>query len=559
LLQGTGFDDFQGSLLETINACGRTLLDTMNQVLDYTKLVSLERDLRHLKKNMTSQVETGSMQRSAGHLDAYMATDVSLLFEEVVEGVCLGHSYSQRPTASIEAIGAPSATKKSSQDSNIPQLHVDVALSIAQNDWIYHTPPGAIRRIIMNILSNAVKYTDSGCVSMFLEAKEISKSWSHQQGPKEDLITLTVSDTGRGMSADFLRSKLFVPFAQENSLSVGTGLGLSIVRSLVKSLNGSINIDSHSGEGTTVKVTLPLTRQKQEDYGSTPDALPTPPEEDSKINTNVVHLLRSNHSGRKVAILGIEPNDARKHPLWGPIAYYLVDWYGLELVSPSCGNSIDVFLANELSLKEDIKGSFTDPNQAVLVVSDKYVGHHTIRAEWSSLTKDVNIISRPCGPHKLARYLQKCFDQDTSMSLPKPMVPPESEQKHPSMPVEDTALIEQPGRINDPKVSYKDKIPTIPHGTSDPSATQHIDSLPPPSATDSTKVSSEPRKPRVLVVEDNKINLNLMLAFLKKRNLVTLDSAENGQLAVNAVESLPHSYDIIFMGKVSISFQQIKY
>jgi len=215
LLQGTQFDDFQSSLLETINACGRTLLDTMNQVLDYTKLASLEKDLRHLKRNLTSHMDIESMQRSAGHLDAYMTTDVSLLSEEVVEGVCLGHSYSQRSTVSIDTTGAPFVTTKSSQDPDLPQLHVDVTLDIAQNDWIYYTPPGAIRRIIMNILSNAIKYTDSGRVSMLLEATKASQGWSQQQGPKEDMITLTVSDTGRGMSAEFLRSKLFVPFAQE--------------------------------------------------------------------------------------------------------------------------------------------------------------------------------------------------------------------------------------------------------------------------------------------------------------------------------------------------------
>jgi len=51
----------------------------------------------------------------------------------------------------------------------------------------------------------------------------------------------------------------------------------------------------------------------------------------------------------------------------------------------------------------------------------------------------------------------------------------------------------------------------------------------------------------ILVVEDNKINLNLMLAFLKKRGLAALDSAENGKLAVSAVKEKQQGYDIIFM------------
>jgi CheY-like chemotaxis protein len=50
-----------------------------------------------------------------------------------------------------------------------------------------------------------------------------------------------------------------------------------------------------------------------------------------------------------------------------------------------------------------------------------------------------------------------------------------------------------------------------------------------------------------LVVEDNKINLNLMLAFLKERNLAAVDSAENGSVAVSAVKQEQQGYDIISM------------
>ena len=57
----------------------------------------------------------------------------------------------------------------------------------------------------------------------------------------------------------------------------------------------------------------------------------------------------------------------------------------------------------------------------------------------------------------------------------------------------------------------------------------------------------EKRPPRLLLVDDNKINLRLLETFMKKRNYETVDSAENGQLAVEAATSLDHGYDIIFM------------
>lgn len=547
LLQGTEFDGFQNSLLETINSCGRTLLDTMNQVLDYTKLVSLEKDLRHLKRNMSSTIDVKSMQHSAGHLDAYTSTDISLVSEEVMDGVCLGHSYGQRPAASLDAAGAHLIDSKAT-DLDIPELHVDVTLDIAQNDWVYLTPPGALRRIIMNLLSNAIKYTDSGRVSVFLDAKEAPDSRFPNNGTREDLITLTVSDTGKGMSADFLRSKLFVPFAQENNLSVGTGLGLSIVRSLVKSLRGTIKVDSGPGEGTTVKVTLPVVRHEQEEYGSIQGAPPSPPQEDSHPTTSEVHLLRDTHLGRKVAILGVEPSDARKHPLWGAISLYLVDWYGLELTSPSSGIPVDVVLADGPPPKEGTDWRFTDPNQAVLVLSSKYIGHDTVRAKWSPLTKMVNVLSRPCGPHKLGRFLQKCFDQGSSMSLPESVVPSESQPKMPPMFFDDASVPSvdtKPSSTEGISPSHDASLPSTTNKPADPS--------PPASSIKPTEAPQEPCKPRVLVVEDNKINLNLMLAFLKKQKLVTLDSAENGKLAVDAVEKLQGSYDLIFMGKSFIN------
>lgn len=60
-------------------------------------------------------------------------------------------------------------------------------------------------------------------------------------------------------------------------------------------------------------------------------------------------------------------------------------------------------------------------------------------------------------------------------------------------------------------------------------------------ATESTRLA------RVLVVDDNRINLNLMMTFMKKRQLIELASAENGKLAVEAVERMQKGFDIIFM------------
>ena len=173
-------------------------------------------------------------------------------------------------------------------------------------------------------------------------------------------------------------------------------------------------------------MTIPLARE-QDDLGSIPGALPSPPQGESDSATNEISLLRDTHAGQKVAILGIEPDDARKHPLWGTISRYVTDWYGLELVSPTSDTKIDVILADKLPLTIKSDWSFEGRDQPVLVVSSKFVGHQSVRAEWSPFTKLVNVISRPCGPHKLARFIQKCLDRDVSTSdsqSPRPSTNP---------------------------------------------------------------------------------------------------------------------------------------
>lgn len=129
---------------------------------------------------------------------------------------------------------------------------VAVILDIAPQNYLFTTQPGAVRRVIMNLLGNSLKYTSHGYVRLQLEATDIeplAQSGSSELVPR-CLVVLTVTDTGKGISSEFLRSKLFTPFAQENSLSSGTGLGLSIVRSIVALLEGEISIKSELGRGT---------------------------------------------------------------------------------------------------------------------------------------------------------------------------------------------------------------------------------------------------------------------------------------------------------------------
>jgi len=142
--------------------------------------------------------------------------------------------------------------KSSREGNSSPLSHIAVILDIDMADYCFTTQPGACKRVIMNLLGNSLKYTSHGYVRIKLEV--IPMDDLQQSGSPDAIgrscLTLTVTDTGKGISSEFLRSKLFTPFAQENSLSSGTGLGLSIVRSIVTLLEGEIQINSRVGQGT---------------------------------------------------------------------------------------------------------------------------------------------------------------------------------------------------------------------------------------------------------------------------------------------------------------------
>ncbi|CAN0329545.1 unnamed protein product, partial [Discosporangium mesarthrocarpum] len=106
----------------------------------------------------------------------------------------------------------------------------------------------AVRQILLNLLSNSIKYSDAGATVVLRAAAG------------QDTITLEVSDNGVGIEESLLptitdvfsRGDANPEIAQE-----GTGLGLAIVSSLVEAHAGRLDIDSTVGEGTTVRVTLP--------------------------------------------------------------------------------------------------------------------------------------------------------------------------------------------------------------------------------------------------------------------------------------------------------------
>ena len=91
--------------------------------------------------------------------------------------------------------------------------------------------------------------------------------------PAGDYIVIAVTDTGEGMSPDVL-ARAFEPFFTTKDVGKGTGLGLSMVYSTVRQMGGSIKIESRPGEGTTVRLTLPVAVRPRSDAVVEPEAAP---------------------------------------------------------------------------------------------------------------------------------------------------------------------------------------------------------------------------------------------------------------------------------------------
>ena len=115
--------------------------------------------------------------------------------------------------------------------------------------------PGYVKRVMMNILSNAVKYNrENGHI--YLSCMEIPS-----EQPGMTTMEFICRDTGIGMTEEF-QKHIFEPFAQEHTGSrtkfVGTGLGMAIARKLVEKMGGTITFESEKGVGTTFVIRVPF-------------------------------------------------------------------------------------------------------------------------------------------------------------------------------------------------------------------------------------------------------------------------------------------------------------
>ena len=203
LLLDTRLDDVQKDYAQTVHQSGDALLSVLNDILDFTKI-------------------------EAGRLELEQADfNVRALVEGVVS---LLSARAQEKGLSLTVMAKPDLPERLMGDST------------------------RLRQILLNLLGNAVKFTEYGEISVSLEVLAMGN-------PERVWLELSVQDSGIGIPKDIL-PRLFRPFAQaDTSISRrfgGTGLGLAISRRLANLMGGDIAVQSRLGEGSRFTLGVPL-------------------------------------------------------------------------------------------------------------------------------------------------------------------------------------------------------------------------------------------------------------------------------------------------------------
>ncbi len=245
LLSETRLNQDQASMVRTIREAGQSLITIINDILDFSKIEAGRLELERLPSSP----------------------------QQIIEGVA--------------ALLGPRAQEKG--------LEFIVQIDSSAPRWV-ETDPSRLRQVLLNIAGNAIKFTESGAVSIQLRAIE-------------DRLRFDVRDTGIGISAE-RRDTLFKAFSQAD-VSIGrrfggTGLGLSISMGLIHLLDGEIGVESRPGKGSLFWFEVPAppcAAPPQEASHAAAEARQLwrpPPREEAEAANGVILCAEDNATNRDV-------------------------------------------------------------------------------------------------------------------------------------------------------------------------------------------------------------------------------------------------------------------
>lgn len=512
--------------------------------------------------------------------------DLCGILEEVVETVCAGHNWLR--SGGSEQRSASASVRLTSFDAGDEKAHSmfeddrearskDVSLILdIDNDgrprWSFKTQAGAWRRIIMNLVGNALKYTNKGFVHVRLRARPVEGNKNASE------VELKVSDTGCGISKEFLDTQLFTPFAQEDALMPGTGLGLAIIRRIiVPEMGGTIDVHSEKGKGTECLVRVVLS-----------DSLPTMETESYTMTKESVAALR----GIKVGFLGFgdvasatssgDRDASRSSALLGHSLYRICrDWGAMDAVSlPTADRtSVDICIISETAVDELRAANgvkFADRYGLTVKTPILVASQHSGRlsrsedVEHDLVVRAMEQISLPCGPRKLLLILADCLRKRREEGAEEVVLPTDQETHDEETPAAAKELVENEAMsqvdVTEPTTedAVSKTVDTVVHrpvsrrADTHPARPEDVRRM---SVPDLSSPPNGPDSKRVLIVDDNPVNVQLLVMFMRKHGHAYqtakngLDALQKFQAATGGVEAGDAPPDSSRQGSVSTPAQ----
>ncbi|WPH00624.1 Hypothetical protein R9X50_00345400 [Acrodontium crateriforme] len=368
MLKSTSLNKDQEEYADSIRVCADTLLSVINDILDFSKL------------------EAGKMQ----------VFSVPLSLNQTIS----------------EVVRALSYTNLERNLKTIEQLELDP-------DLIVMGDPVRLHQILMNLMSNAYKFTSKGCVTV--------RARVDAESDDEIRITVSVTDTGIGISEE-AQKKLFLPFSQADSSTArsygGTGLGLSICKAIIENvMKGRIWLQSKLGEGTTVSFSLHFKKVGMQSKGdqngvsshnhsneADPMAIFTPPAtDDGPGSREMMSLAGIPRDQIKVCI-------AEDNPINQKIAINFVKKLGFQCEAFGDGQQAVDALGRASNDNKPFHLVLMDVQMPVL---DGYNATREIRKHDDATVRDVLVIAMTASAIRGDR--EKCLEAGMNNYLAKPV------------------------------------------------------------------------------------------------------------------------------------------
>ncbi|KAI0087316.1 hypothetical protein BDY19DRAFT_893168 [Irpex rosettiformis] len=550
LLSDTKLDHSQASFLQTVQACGTSLVETVNHVLDFTKL--------------SGNSKAGGVENAVQH----SRVDLMQLLEDATEGCWIGHR-ARMFTSEIGSVYSPPKPDKNSAASPQPTKFVETVLDVQHVDtgWIVRCEKGGIRRVFMNLFGNSLKFTSDGYVHITLRQCPL--------GPGKIKIELSVIDTGKVRTDDLNRNGLFHPFSQENPLQTGTGLGLAIVNSIVRSnsVDGKVDVWSAEGIGTEIKVTFNAE---------------VITDEESQVNDAELIKVYNALQRPGISLVGFDEGHRGTQLLRTVLSNYIVSRWGFKLATGS--EKGDVVIINDDLSPVTRAVEEKALNRAFIILSAARGDPRLMNAvtDYERLGGFCRIVYKPYGPQRLCASLKLClhalnvarasrlnsspptdghssqsaqahtdteevplgsvftrrYSEDKKVLTLRPLLGPRAFTAHPlstwsnlGSPLERDELAESLAKdqMDSPVFSQSPSSPTIAIGTGGTLLKTSVGALQPKRAV------------RVLVVEDNAILRNLLVKWLKnKASGYDFCEAVDGMEGVRTFES-EGTFDVVLV------------